>query len=122
MKFDSMLKQYILSRYGTLKDFAAACDISYSTMDAIFRRGSEKTSVDNIIKICSVLGIKTDELIEGRIVPVDPEEFPTEVYSLLLMSDRFTLDGVQLSYEETQILSDCIENACHIIRRVRRMR
>lgn len=119
MKFDAMLKQYILTRYGTLKEFAAACDMSYSTMDAIFRRGSDRTSVDNLIKICTVLGIKIADLFDGRIVLSDTGKTPTEVELVFLTSDNLTIDTIHISKEERETLRDCINAACCIIRRHR---
>lgn len=119
MKFDFMLKQYILSRYGTLKDFATACGMSYNTMDSIFRRGTEKTSIANFLTICRTLGISADDIVEGRIVLTSTKKPPTEVETLLLVSETPTIDGLPLAYDEYQILTDCIETACKIIRRGR---
>ena len=120
MQFDSMLKKYILARYGTLKDFAVACDISYNTMDSIFRRGTEKTSVQNIIRICHVLGISADDLVEGRIVPVSKGNPFTDIETITMMGYNLTVDGIPLTMEELETLSDCIKAACKIIRRNRK--
>ena len=56
------MKELILSKYGTVKDFAVVTDLPYGTVDTILRRGIHKASVTNIIKICQTLGISTDEL------------------------------------------------------------
>lgn len=49
MKIEEALKNLILSKYGTVKDFSLATELPYGTVDAILRRGIHKASVTNII-------------------------------------------------------------------------
>lgn len=64
---EDKLKDYILSKYKSVREFAIAIDMPYSTIDSIFKRGVRKASVDNVIRICDFLNISTDSLIDGRI-------------------------------------------------------
>lgn len=64
---EDKLKEYILSKYKSIREFALAIEMPYSTIDSIFKRGIRKASVDNIIRICDFLGLSTDALIDGRI-------------------------------------------------------
>lgn len=64
---EDKLKDYILTKYKSIREFSLSIDMPYSTIDSIFKRGVRKASVDNIIKICDFLNISTDSLIAGRI-------------------------------------------------------
>lgn len=64
---ENKLKDYILSKYKSIREFTVAIDMPYSTIDSIFKRGIRKASVDNIIKICDFLNISTDALVTGEI-------------------------------------------------------
>lgn len=71
MSTEDKLKDLILSRYKSIREFTIAVDLPYSTLDSIFRRGVANSSVTNINKICKALKISADELANGRIVPYD---------------------------------------------------
>ena len=72
MTTEDKLKEYILNRYKSIREFTQAVDMSYSTVDSILKRGLGNSSVSNVIKICKALKISADELAEGRITPVKP--------------------------------------------------
>jgi hypothetical protein len=74
---EDKLKDYILSKYKSMREFTGAIDMPYSTVDSIFKRGIRKASVDNVIKICDFLNISTDALINGSIEPKQLE--PTTI-------------------------------------------
>lgn len=64
---EDKLKEYILSKYKSIREFTVDIDMPYSTIDSIFKRGIRKASVDNLIKICDFLNISADALINGVI-------------------------------------------------------
>ena len=64
---EDKLREYILSKYKSIREFTVSIDMPYSTIDSIFKRGIRKASVDNIIRICDFLNISTDALINGEI-------------------------------------------------------
>lgn len=66
---EDKLKEYILTKYKSIREFTVAVNMPYSTIDSIFKRGIRKASIDNIIKICDFLNISVDALIEGIIEP-----------------------------------------------------
>lgn len=70
MTTEEKLKNYILSHYKSVHEFTQSIDMPYGTMSSIFKRGISNSSVTNIIKICSALEISTDELANGKIVPI----------------------------------------------------
>lgn len=79
MNLEEKLKEYILQKYSSLREFAFSIDMAPSTLDSIFSRGIGKTSVNNIIKICKKLNISADALGDGEIVQVNTYKKPTQI-------------------------------------------
>lgn len=127
MNIEEKLKNLILSKYGTVKDFSLATELPYGTVDTILRRGIHKASVTNIIKICQTLGISTDELAQDRIVPVESEKSRTTDIDRILENtksniqgyDYVTINGEPMSQNEIDMLLDAIDIGIEIIKRNR---
>lgn len=68
---ENNLKNLILTKYKSVREFCFAIDMPYSTIDSILKRGIENAGVGKIIKICKHLKISADELAIGNIVPID---------------------------------------------------
>ena len=127
MKIEEELKNLILSKYGTVKDFSLATELPYGTVDTILRRGIHKASVTNIIKICQTLGISTDELAQDRIVPVDTNgSRMTDISDIIENIKRsiqgyayLTINGEPMSQNEIDMLLDAIDIGIEIIKRNR---
>ena len=71
MGVERELKELILSKYKSLREFSAIIDIPYTTLDSILKRGVNKAGITNIIKICSHFNISVDKLAEGKIIPIE---------------------------------------------------
>ena len=69
MLVEEKLKSYILERYKSIREFTISIDMSYSTLDSIFKRGIGNSSLTNVIKVCRGLGISVDDLADGKITP-----------------------------------------------------
>ena len=69
MTIEEKLKNLILERYHSIREFAIYIDMPYTTLDSIFKRGIGNSSVTNIVKICKALHISTDALADGEIRP-----------------------------------------------------
>lgn len=95
MTIEEKLKEYILERYQSIREFTHAVDMSYSTVDSILRRGIGNSSVTNVIKICKILKISADELADGRITPIKPTRREFEI----------DMETVEIS-EISEILND----------------
>ena len=67
MPVEQALKGLILQRYKSVRAFSEHTGIPYSTIDSIFKRGIEHSSVSTILKICRALGIDADALGDGKI-------------------------------------------------------
>ena len=73
MSIENELKDLILSRYKSVREFSNLIDMPYSTIDSIFKRGVGNASITNIIKICETLQISADDLARGKIVHRETE-------------------------------------------------
>lgn len=124
MTIEEKLKEYILAKYKSIREFVLVADIPYSTVDTILKRGVMNASIGNVLKICSALSISADELANGKIVPVENRSESIDVGKMLIdykLSDKVTLelDGVKLSDDELLLLSDSMEVSIGIIKRRR---
>lgn len=121
MTIEDQLKNLILSRYRSIREFTIAVDMPYTTIDSIFRRGVGNSSVTNVIKICKALGISADELAEGRIVSVrerssayrrnsvEIREFLDQFKMELSSMDNPTLDGEPVDENTLEAIAQGID-------------
>jgi hypothetical protein len=121
MTVELQLKDLILSRYRSIREFTIAEDIPYTTVDSIFRRGIGNSSVSVIIKICKALGISADELADGRITSVIElntrrGENPREIQELLSRfkfeltnAEDLTLEGEPVDRETVSAIAQGID-------------
>ena len=76
MTREEYLKQLIIEDSGTLKDFAKKINMPYTTLYSISKNVGG-ASIDNILKICKVLGISADDLAEMEGVEDTPKGYYT---------------------------------------------
>lgn len=62
MNRELKLRNLILDRYASLRQFANDADIPYSTLMTLLSRGVGGASFDIVIRICKILGIDPLEL------------------------------------------------------------
>lgn len=128
MDVEKKLKQFILSRYKSIREFTQVVDISYSTMDSILRRGIGNSSVNNIIKICRTLNISMDKLANGEIEPLDYsipvtgsytdiEDIMREVRFRLTTADELTLNSKPLSSDNIESIITAAEISVEMVKR-----
>lgn len=124
MTTEDKLRQYILSKYRSLREFAQEIKMPYSTISTIMNKGIEGTSVNKIITICHALNISTDDLVQGRIVPLNQNTTPTSVEDLvadltrkLMNTDNLTIDERPATEEDLHSIINGIEVTVEIIKR-----
>lgn len=129
MTIEDQLKNLILSRYRSIREFTITIDMPYTTIDSIFRRGIGNSSVTNVIKICKALGISADELAEGRIVPVshratERRGAPREIHEFLnrfkmelATMENLTLEGEPVDENTREAIAQGIEVSYETVRR-----
>lgn len=68
MKIENELEQYILKRYKSIMQFSKEVGLPYTTVKGMFARGIWGASVQSVNKICNLLNIEVNELMQGKIV------------------------------------------------------
>lgn len=59
---EQTLRWRILDEYGSLRQFAVAADIPYSTLLTLLTRGVGGASFDTVLRICRVLSMDPFEI------------------------------------------------------------
>lgn len=90
------LKSMIFDQYRSVREFAEAADLPYTTVHSILKRGIENSSVDNVMKMCRILGITIEELLKD------------DSYYLNLESAKIAQEAFENS--ELRILFDAARN------------
>lgn len=131
MTTEEKLKELILKRYHSIREFTIAIDIPYTTLDSIFRRGIGNSSVVNVIKICKALGISADALVDGEIKPVkigteillndriEVEDILAGTKDKLIHQDDITLDGKPINKSEIESILNAIDVGVEIVKKKR---
>lgn len=123
MAVETELKELIINRYGTLKNFVDQADLKYTTMDSILKRGVNKANVQHVIKICDALNIDVKELASGRITPNASIEASTTNRDFTHLKHYYALfsqlDGKKLTDDEVEFLSDGVDVLVEQIRKKR---
>lgn len=68
------LKEYILSKYKSIREFAITASLPYSTVDNVLKRGVNNVNITTIIKICQCLDISADSLANGIVEPIQTKK------------------------------------------------
>lgn len=63
---EEQIKQLIIDKYGSIRQFALKIDVPYTTIDSILKRGIDNSNVSNVIKMCKALDISVDKSIENK--------------------------------------------------------
>ncbi len=129
MNIDEQLKALILSRYGTLVEFANRIGMPQPTLTTILKRGIHNTSIGNVLKICKELQISADALARDKIVPVGESsgrliisDIPKMIQYVRRNIDAYDdlcIDGKELSRDEWIDLLDGAEIVVEMIRKRR---
>lgn len=63
---ENELKELIVEKYGSVRQFSIKIDLPYTTVDSILKRGLDNSNVGNVIKICKALDISIDNLLDNK--------------------------------------------------------
>lgn len=83
MTIENQLRELILLKHGSLREFTFNIGIPYSTLSTILKKGIMTATMSNMVKICNALDIKLDGLVAGRIVENKPGEILLDVEDIL---------------------------------------
>lgn len=119
MTLEEKLKNLILTRFKSMREFTQIAGIPYTTLDSILKRGVANSSIANIIKICEVLHLSVDALAEGEIVFKYEELEPAPVMEVLdIINDTkaklshaeyLTIDGNKIDIEYVEPLLEALD-------------
>ena len=118
MNLEEKLKNLILTRYKSIREFTQIADIPYSTFSTIINRGIENSNVNNVIKICKTLGISADALADGHIAPIekkstaenlDVEHAINELKGKILSADKIYLRGKPIDRAGRLLIADYLD-------------
>ena len=127
MKIENAVKELILAEYGTLKNFALEIDLPYSTVYALFKRGFNNSTVDNVLAVCNALNLSADALAEGHIkykvestnkAPTTLNELEESIKSLL---DSANTDRI-INASECNLLKNTTEAVTLLIKNERNLK
>lgn len=97
MTIENQLRELILLKYGSLREFTFNIGLPYSTLSTILKNGIMTANISNVVKICNALSIKIDELVEDRLV----ENIPGE--KLLDVEKIFNQTKINIQYPNVKI-------------------
>ena len=129
MTTEEKLKDLILKRYHSVREFTIAIDIPYTTMSSIFKRGIDNSSISSIMKICKALGISVDALADGEIrlakarseispdEPLDIEDVIANTKDVLIHTHNITLNGNPISKSGIDSIIDTLEVGIEIAKK-----
>lgn len=129
MNSEEVLKEYICSRYKSVRQFCIEFNLKYSTIVAMLSRGLRNSNIDTVFEVCKALNISVEPLVkEGIIVEFSSmnrlrTQKRLEAYALHLKlmfdSNSFTIDGVPLSSVEKQLFIVGIDSMIESIKKLR---
>lgn len=129
MNTEDKLKNTILTKYKSIREFSTYYDIPYTTLKSMLSRGIGNSSVTNVIKICKALGISADALADGEIVAVDNvkhkpitdrvevKEILSDTTEILTHSGFLTLEGKPIEREDVDAIIDAMEIGIEMVKR-----
>jgi hypothetical protein len=126
MTTEEKLKDYILMRYKSIREFTQVADIPYTTMDSIFKRGIENSSISNIMKICKVLNISVDALADGELKPrsnaapmptTDIRDVVADAKARVYTSQHLTIDGNDIDIEHAEPILNALDIAYELTKK-----
>lgn len=96
---EELLKELIVDRYKTLREFSYDINLAPTTVQNIFSRGLDKTSRSTLLYICEKLKINAGDLLKGKIVEIEPTQLIAEE----------AIDGIAgLTVAEKKVLTSLI--------------
>ena len=99
MTVEQKLKDLILSRYKSIREFAITIDMPYSTIDTILKRGVNRANISNIIAVCKELDIDVEALGGGKI---ESKRLDDEIHTIAAHKDDLNADWTEDELEDIE--------------------
>ncbi|AVQ96843.1 hypothetical protein DRA42_11900 [Ethanoligenens harbinense] len=103
MKIDMDTTEFVLAlikgKYKSVRQFALAADIPYSTIKSGLKAGINGMAVETVIKMCATLGIQLESLMPNHTDFGDPRQLSSEEWRIITkfrnLSDNSKLELVR---------------------------
>lgn len=121
MIIEEKLKELILSRYNSIREFSIRAEIPNSTLESMFKRGIGNSSLTNVLKLCKALNISADALADGEILPakktppnlkndwIEAEDVLDHTKNILIHHEGITIDGKRIGVNAIDSIIDSID-------------
>lgn len=86
------IREMIIERYGSLKKFCDTIDMPWTTLDSILKRGIAHSNITNVMKITKELGVDTESLASGEIIPAYKKPLQVQTLAAHFDGDEYTED------------------------------
>ena len=125
MTIEEKLKDYILSKYGSIRSFSIKANIPYTNINSILNRGIRNATWINVKTVANALNLDVDALADEEI-RTSFRSLQMEDISIMAVRNaltdetkQFSLDMIPLSETEKAIFSTALETAIALIRKSR---
>lgn len=136
MKRGEYLEKIIKEKGYTIASLSKESGVPYTTIRSMIERNLKNASIDNVIKICKVLGIKADDLAREEYNGDDTSSLPEltskderdiqkkleEIINSLNSTDGYAaLDGKtidEIDEEDRELLIASLENSLRLAKRI----
>ena len=118
MSVEEKLKDLIIERYHSVREFSRVTDIAYSTIQSMLTRGVTNTNVSTVIKVCQIFGISVDALADGEIATYNYARDPSTVNvtveinklkTRLSSAKHIIIDGKEIDIEFVEPIIETID-------------
>lgn len=130
MNSEENLKNYICSRYKSVRQFAVQNNLKYSTVVAMLSRGLLNSNIETVFEVCKALDISVEPLVKtGTIMELHNAQhikFNRRIEALSIFTEiaggegNLTIDEVSLTPEELRILLHGMDCVIELIRKLRK--
>lgn len=124
MTIEQQIKDLIIERSKTVKDFAKEIGMPYGTLDGVLRRGILASGADNVFRLCKALNLSIDSLADGIVEETNTERKPKDISQIeedYLRKCFPTLDGQPITENELKELQEEIRRAASSIQKEREL-
>lgn len=125
MTIEEKLKDYILEKYGSIRQLSLTSGLKYTNIDSILRRGIKNATWTNVKSLCEALQLDVDALADGEIRPAF-RSVQDAIINIDALAEStadetklFCLDGNTLSNKEKAIFYTALKTAVEVIRKER---
>lgn len=128
MTIEDQLRDLILSKYHSLREFTIAHELPYTTVYSLLKRGVSSANVTTVLAVCNALNISQDALAKGEIKfikndntlnqkPRDIADILADTKKQLLAYDGLMFNGKPADPEAVESILNAMEVGMELAKR-----